>query len=103
MGFDKAVHSRPEFNQKKLDALSAAKRTVYKLLLVDRHVTKQREALQRANQAVQQKYLPGSRVFEIGCGRRSFLQHLQSTIIRGQRTQCTMAPRCRLRTNDSIL
>src|SRR6266851_8570408 len=73
MSFDKVVHSKPEFYAKKLDTIIAAKRLLYKLLLIDAHITGQREEIARKNIEVLDKHLTGKKVLEIGCGRGSFL------------------------------
>jgi ubiquinone/menaquinone biosynthesis C-methylase UbiE len=78
MSFDKVVHSKPEFYAKKLDAIIAAKRLLYKLLLIDAHITGQREEIARKNIEVLDKHLTGKKVLEIGCGRGSFLASLVS-------------------------
>jgi ubiquinone/menaquinone biosynthesis C-methylase UbiE len=77
MSFDKIVHSKPEFYQKKLDTISAAKQLLYKLLLIDRHITRQREEINRTNQQILAEQLKGRKVLEVGCGRGSFLASLQ--------------------------
>jgi|SRR5579863_396311 len=77
MSFDKIVHSRPEFYQKKLDIISATKHLLYKFLLIDRHVTRQREEITRANRQILETHLKGKKVLEVGCGRGSFLVSLQ--------------------------
>jgi ubiquinone/menaquinone biosynthesis C-methylase UbiE len=76
MGFDKTVHSKPEFYSKKLDLISASKHFIYKLLLIDRHITQQREEIARLNRAMIDKYLTGKKVLVVGCGRGSFLASL---------------------------
>jgi len=76
MSFDKIVHSKPEFYTKKLDLISASKRFVYKLLLIDSHITRQREEIARRNREMIDKYLTGKKVLEVGCGRGSFLASL---------------------------
>lgn len=76
MSFDKIVHSKPEFYTKKLDFISSTKRLIYKLLLIDSHVTQQRQEIDRRNRAMIDTYLTGKRVLEVGCGRGSFLASL---------------------------
>jgi ubiquinone/menaquinone biosynthesis C-methylase UbiE len=69
MSFDKLVHSKPEFYAKKLDVTHSLKRLLYRVLLIDSHVTKQRKEIALRNEALMAKYLMGKTILEVGCGR----------------------------------
>ncbi len=77
MGFDKLVHSRPDFYARKLDFIAACKKLVYKLLFLEKHIGHQRAAIDRRNRWILETYLAGKKVLEVGCGRGSFLQSLE--------------------------
>jgi ubiquinone/menaquinone biosynthesis C-methylase UbiE len=84
MRLDRIVHRFPSFYEWKLDMLKAVKKSIYRILFIDKKVERLRRHLQARDAEVAAKYLTNQRVLEVGCGRGGFIAGL----VRGRGCRC---------------
>lgn len=76
MHFDRLVHDHPEFYQWKLEVIKIIKRTIFKMIFLDKKIMQVRREIEIKNRELIKNYFYGKRVLEVGCGQGSFLASL---------------------------
>lgn len=75
---DAMIHRLPGFYAWKLEMLKVVKKSIYRLLLIDKKVNQLHHYIDRKNAELIEKYLTGKKVLEVGCGRGSFIASLRN-------------------------